>query len=110
MTPQLKLHGLARGSGSAGRMICLADGEPALEDSLCDCNPHYLERCEQSMCYGKFGKEGYHIGSGHVEAAIRVLVVSRCVQAGMHRRYENAVGISAIHAHYTDRTAKPPDN
>ena len=72
--------------------------QEASEDALR--NVQYLEKREQGMCYGKFGKEGYYIESGHVEAAIRVLVVRRCMQAGMHWRHGNAVGISATHAHY----------
>jgi len=169
-TSQLKRHGLARGSGTAPRMQCVADGEPALEDAcrdafpyalftndfahasdhLHDCclalgleeglaskeyrfcrgllyrsgaesavrrlrrlyqksldaSPHalrnllYLETRKENMRYGWLRKNGYYIGSGHVEAAIRVLVVRRCKQAGMHWRHVNAVSMSAIHAHY----------
>ena len=132
-------------------MLCLADGEPALEDALRDAFPHalfvndfahasdhlhacclalglkeeiaarefrfcrrllyrcgaesaarrlrrlhqekhdaspdalrnlsYLEKRKDNMHYGWFRKQGYHIGSGHVEAAVRVLVVRRCKQA-----------------------------
>ena len=51
--------------------------QEASEDALR--NVQYLEKREQSMCYGKFGKEGYYIESGNVEAAIRVLVVRRCM-------------------------------
>ena len=176
VTPLIKTHGLARGSGTAPRMLCLADGEPALEDSLRDAFPHaqfvndfahasdhlhdcclalgleekaankefrycrgllyrlgaqsvsrrlrclhperlkasesalghllYLEKRMQNMRYGWFRKNGYYIGSGHVEAAVRVLIVRRCKQAGMHWRHVNAVRMSAIHAHYrSHRTA-----
>lgn len=170
VTPLIKRHGLARGSGTAPRMFCLADGEPALEDALRDAFPHalfvndfahasdhlhacclalglgdgpaakefrfcrgllyrcgaesaarrlrrlhqgkldaspealrdllYLEKRKDNMRYGWFRKNGYYIGSGHVEAAVRVLIVRRCKQAGMHWRHANAVRMAAIHARY----------
>ena len=170
VTPLIKRHGLARGSGTAPRMLCLADGEPALEDALRDAFPHalfvndfahasdhlhacclalglgdapaareyrfcrgllyragaqsvsrrlrrlyqkqldaappalkdllYLEKRKDNMRYGWFRKNGYYIGSGHVEAAVRVLIVRRCKQAGMHWRHANAVSMAAIHARY----------
>jgi len=170
VTPLIKRHGLARGSGTAPRMLCLADGETALEDALRDAFPHalfgndfahasdhlhacclalglgdgpaakefrfcrgllyrcgaesatrrlrrlhqdkldaspealrdllYLEKRKDNMRYGWFRKNGYYIGSGHVEAAVRVLIVRRCKQAGMHWRHANAVSMAAIHARY----------
>jgi hypothetical protein len=170
VTPLVKRHGLARGSGTAPRMLCLADGEPALEDALRDAFPHalfandfahasdhlhdcclalgleqpaaekeyrfcrgllyrigavsavkrlrrlhldkldaspealrnlsYLEKRKDNMRYGWLRKNGYYIGSGHVEAAVRVLIVRRCKQAGMHWRHANAVCMAAVHAHY----------
>jgi hypothetical protein len=170
VTPLIKRHGLARGSGTAPRMLCLADGEPALEDALRDAFPHalfvndfahasdhlhacclalglgdepaakeyrfcrgllyrcgaesatrrlrrlhqdkldaspealrnlsYLEKRKDNMRYGWFRRNGYYIGSGHVEAAVRVLIVRRCKQAGMHWRHANAVRMAAIHARY----------
>ena len=170
VTPLIKWHGLARGSGTAPRMLCLADGEPALETSLRDAFPHavfgndfahasdhlhdcclalglgekpaakefrfcrgllyrigagsvsrrlrrlypeqleaseqalthllYLEKRKYNMRYGWFRRNGYYIGSGHVEAAVRVLIVRRCKQAGMHWRHANAVRMAAIHAHF----------
>jgi hypothetical protein len=170
VTPLIKRHGLARGSGTSPRMLCLADGEPALEDALRDAFPHalfvndfahasdhlhacclalglgdapaareyrfcrgllyragtqsvsrrlrrlyqkqldaaplaikdllYLEKRKDNMRYGWFRKNGYYIGSGHVEAAVRVLIVRRCKQAGMHWRHANAVSMAAIHARY----------
>ena len=42
VTPLIKRHGLARGSSAVPRMLCLADGEPALEDALRDAFPHAL--------------------------------------------------------------------
>jgi hypothetical protein len=170
VTPLIKRHGLARGSGTVPRMLCLADGETALEDALRDAFPHalfvndfahasdhlhdcclalgleqpaaekeyrfcrgllyrigaesavrrlrrlfqkeldatpkaltdllYLEKRKDNMRYGWFRKHGYYIGSGHVEAAVRVLIVRRCKQAGMHWRHANAVFMAAIHACY----------
>jgi len=169
-TPLLKKHGIARGSGTAPRMQCVADGESALEGSFRDAFPHaqftndyahasghlhdccfalgledapaskeyrfcrgllyrsgaesavrrirrlyrkqldaspealkhllYLESRKDNMRYGWLRKNGYYIGSGHVEAGVRVLVVRRCKQAGMHWRHTNAISMSAIHAHY----------
>jgi hypothetical protein len=173
-TPILKLHGVSRGSGTVSRMLCLCDGEPALEIALRDAFPHavfandfyhasehlhdccfalgldeaaagkeyrfcrgllyrlgaesaakrirrlyperlnaleqavgellYLEKRKDNMRYGWLRRNGYYIGSGHVEAAVRVLVVRRCKQAGMHWRHVNAIRISAIHAHYRSHT------
>ena len=60
----------------------------------------YLEKRKDNMRYGWLRKHGYYIGSGHVEAAVRVLVVRRCKQAGMHWRHDNAVSMAAIHARY----------
>jgi len=60
----------------------------------------YLEKRKYNMRYGWFSRNGYYIGSGHVEAAVRVLIVRRCKQAGMHWRHANAVRMAAIHAHY----------
>ena len=50
------------------------------------------------MQYGKLRKEGLLIGTGHIEAAIRVLIVRRTKQAGMHWRLANATYIAAYHA------------
>ena len=170
VTPLIKMHGLARGSGTVPRMLCLADGEPALEDALRDAFPHalfvndfahasdhlhacclalgldpelaskeyrfcrgllyragaesatkrirrlyqtqldaapkaltdllYLEKRKDNMRYGWLRKNGYYIVSGHVEAAVRVLIVRRCKQAGMHWRHANAVSMASIHARY----------
>ena len=169
-TPILKLNGLARGSGTAPRMLCISDGEIALERALRDSFSHavfvndfchaaehlhdccyalgldenaagkeyrfchgllyrlgatsvirriqrrhleclnasekalkelnYLEKRKENMRYGWLRRNGYYIGSGHVEAAVRVLIVRRCKQAGMHWRHTNAIRVSAIHAHY----------
>jgi hypothetical protein len=59
----------------------------------------YLRKRQDNMRYGWLRKNGYYIGSGHVEAAARILVVRRCKQAGMHWRHLNAVRIAAILAY-----------
>jgi len=170
VTSILRKHGVARGSGTAPRMQCLADGEVALERAFEDAFPHaiftndfyhacehantlvkalglevedaareyrfirgilyrlgaeslirrvenrYQEKLEKSetarseleyfrkrkdnMRYGQLRKEGYYIGTGHVEAAARVLVIRRCKQAGMRWRHQNAIFMSATHANY----------
>lgn len=56
----------------------------------------YLRKRQANMRYGWLRKNGYYIGSGHVEAAARILVVRRCKQAGMHWRHANAVRVAAI--------------
>ena len=68
---------------------------PALKDLL------YLEKRKDNMRCGWFRKNGYCIGSGHVKAAVRVLFMRRCKQAGMHWRHANAVSMAAIHARYS---------
>jgi hypothetical protein len=60
----------------------------------------YLEKRRDNMRFGQLRRDGYYIGSGHVEAAVRVLIVRRTKQAGMRWRIANAVKIAAIHAAY----------
>lgn len=60
----------------------------------------YLQKREDNMCYSQRRKEGLHIGTGHIEAAVRILIVRRTKQAGMHWRHVNAVYIAALHAKY----------
>lgn len=172
VTALAKKQGLARGSGTALRMQCVADGEDALEKALRDAFPHavftndfyhacehahalclallpepeagreyrflkgllyrvgadsvvrrirkkyaaelkasetaakelaYLDKRAANMRYGWLRGNGYFVGSGHVEAAARILVVRRCKQAGMHWRLHNAVRVCAIHAYYRSR-------
>ena len=71
--------------------------------------PHflYLEKRKDNMRYGWFRKKGYYIGSGHVEAPVRVVIVRHCRQAGRHAlAARRAARMSAIHAHYrSHRTA-----
>ena len=61
LTGQLKLQGVARGSGTVPRMQCVADGEEALEKALRDAFPFavftndfmhasgYLNTCCQAL-------------------------------------------------------------
>jgi len=60
----------------------------------------YLCKRQSNMRYGWLRKNDYYIGSGHVEAAARILFVRRCKQAGMHWRHVNAVRIVAILAFF----------
>ena len=48
------------------------------------------------MNYGWLRKNGFYIGTSHVEAAARILVARRCKQAGMHWRLGNAVRVCAL--------------
>jgi len=66
----------------------------------------YLEKRQANMCYGRLRAEGYHIGTGHIEAAIRVLLVRRCKQAGMHWRHINAAHMAALHAMYRSQAVR----
>jgi hypothetical protein len=65
----------------------------------------YLRKRQGNMRYGWLRRNGYLIGSGHVEAAARILVVRRCKQAGMHWRHLNAVHIAAILAYFRSSAA-----
>jgi hypothetical protein len=74
------------------------DASPeALKNLLC------LEKRKDNMRCGWLRKNGCHIGPGHVAAAVRVLIVRRTKQAGMHWRLANAVRMAAIHARYRSR-------
>jgi len=77
-------------------LFCMADGGSA---NCCKADTKDVKR-KYNMRYGWFRRNGYYIGSGHVEAAVRVLVVRRCKQAGMHWRHANAVRMAAIHAQF----------
>jgi hypothetical protein len=58
----------------------------------------YLEERRQNMEYGRLRKQGYLIGSGHIESGCKSIVGARCKQAGMHWRHCNAAYVSAIRA------------
>jgi hypothetical protein len=57
---------------------------------------NYLDKRRKHMNYGWLRKNGYYIGTSHVEAAARLLVARRCKQAGMHWREENAARVCAL--------------
>jgi hypothetical protein len=65
----------------------------------------YLETRQANMCYGELRRQGFHIDTGHIEAAIRVLMIRRMKQAGMHWRHINALHIAALHAQYRSNKA-----
>jgi hypothetical protein len=58
----------------------------------------YLDERRKNMEYGRLRKQGYLIGSGHIESACKFIVGTRCKQAGMHWRHHNAAYVSAIRA------------
>lgn len=67
----------------------------------------YFRRNAQRMRYGTFGKHGYHIGSGVVEAACKHVVALRLDQAGMHWREDTAEAVVRLRAAL--RSTYPPD-
>ena len=56
----------------------------------------YLEKRQAHMNYGWPRRNGYYIGTAHVEAAARILVARRGKQVGMHWRLANAACICAL--------------
>ena len=56
----------------------------------------YLEKRQAHMNYGWLRRNGYYIGTAHVEAAARILVARRCKQAGMHWRVANAACVCSL--------------
>ena len=67
----------------------------------------YFRHNAERMRYGTFLKQGYHIGSGVVEAGCRQVICQRLDQAGMHWRAENAEAILALRAAFL--STHPPD-
>jgi hypothetical protein len=66
----------------------------------------YLEERRRNMEYGRLRKQGYLIGSGHIESGCKSIVGARCKQAGMHWRHYNAAYVSAIRAAIRSNTFK----
>jgi len=58
----------------------------------------YLDTRSKNMEYGRLRKEGFMIGSGHIEAGCKMLVATRCKLPGMHWRHKNSAYIVAIRA------------
>jgi uncharacterized protein UPF0236 len=67
----------------------------------------YFRHNAERMRYGTFLKQGYHIGSGVVEAGCRQVICQRLDQAGMHWRAENAEAILALRGAFL--STHPPD-
>ena len=65
----------------------------------------YLEKRRAHMNYGWLRRNGYCIGTSHVEAAARLLVARRCKQAGMHWRVDNAARVCALLAGFRSTPA-----
>jgi hypothetical protein len=66
----------------------------------------YLDERRRNMEYGRLRKQGYLIGSGHIESGCKSIVGARCKQAGMHWRHHNAAYVSAIRAAIRSNTFK----
>lgn len=67
----------------------------------------YFRSNAERMRYGTFQKQGYHIGSGVVEAACKHVVALRLDQAGMHWRQGTAEAVVRVRAAL--RSTYPPD-
>lgn len=67
----------------------------------------YFASNADRMRYGTFLEQGYHIGSGVVEATCKQVVAQRLDQAGMHWRQESAEAIVALRA--AQLSSRPPD-
>jgi hypothetical protein len=66
----------------------------------------YLDERRRNMEYGRLRRQGYLIGSGHIESGCKSIVGARCKQAGMHWRHYNAAYVSAIRAAIRSNTFK----
>jgi hypothetical protein len=67
----------------------------------------YFRENAERMRYGAFAAQGYHIGSGVVEASCKYVVGSRLDQAGMHWRRESAEAVACLRAALL--SCQPPD-
>jgi len=67
----------------------------------------YFRDNAERMRYGTFRAQGYHIGSGVVEASCKYLVGSRLDQAGMHWRRDSAQAVACLRAALL--STHPPD-
>ena len=57
---------------------------------------HYFTHNTARMQYGTFGKKGYFIGSGVVEAGCKTVIGARCKQSGMFWSEPGAQNILAL--------------
>lgn len=58
----------------------------------------YLYDRRKNMEYGRLRREGFLIGSGHIESGCKGIVGSRCKLPGMRWRIHNAASVSSIRA------------
>lgn len=58
----------------------------------------YLDVRKKNMEYGRLRREGFLIGSGHIESGCKGIVGSRCKLPGMRWRIHNAASVSGIRA------------
>ena len=58
----------------------------------------FFGRNAARMQYGTFRAQGYHVGSGVMEASCRQVVAQRLHEAGMHWRAETAEAIVSLRA------------
>ena len=58
----------------------------------------YLRDRAWMMDYRRLRREGYHVESGLIESACKMLVAARCKLAGMHWRHKNAADIALLRA------------
>jgi hypothetical protein len=58
----------------------------------------FFARNAARMRYGRFRTQGYHVGSGVMEASCRQVVAQRLHEAGMHWREETADAIVSLRA------------
>jgi hypothetical protein len=56
----------------------------------------YFQRNIHRMRYARFKKMGMFLGSGHIEGAIKAIVVHRAKQSGMHWSVDGAADIIAL--------------
>lgn len=88
----LKRHGAA----SALKRLKRLHGKELAASEEASAALAYLEKRQVHMNYGWLRRNGYYIGTAHVEAAARILVARRCKQAGMHWRVANAACVCAL--------------
>jgi hypothetical protein len=68
----------------------------------------YFQRNAHRMRYARFKKLGMFIGSGHIEGAIKAIVVHRAKQSGMHWSVDGAADIIALRCqHASGRWDEP---
>ena len=88
-----------RGAGSAVDRRRRLYGKELAASTEASSALEYLDKRRTHMNYGWLRKNGYYIGTSHVEAAARLLGARRCKQAGTHWRVENAACVCTLLAH-----------